>query len=498
MSPSSYRPDDPHLPARRDDDVRLPSLRDLVHPLFRYRRSVVATFVFACAAVAMIAFTAGRTYTAEMKILVKRERLDPIVTSEQQAPFRSDFEVHESELLAEVELLTGRDVLEQVVKASGLIPRADGAGGAPSPAQVSRALASVRANLDVAPIHKTPMISVRYRSADPQLAARVLEQLATLYLARHLAVHRPAGAHQFFSEQMSRSKEVLHESEARLRAFTEREQVVSPEAERESTLAKLSEFEATMQETEAAIADATRRMSAVEDELARTPARQVTQISNNGNLEMIRALKSQVLALEIRRTDLLRKFRPQYPAVVQVETELRQLRHALNQTEEMPLTGEVTDQNPTHQWLRNEAVRVRTERDALTARGEAVGRTITGYRARARRLDALTVEQQSLLRDVKAAQEDMALYQRKQEEARIADALDRTRIANVMVAEPPAIPREPRSRRNLILVMGGLASMVLSFGVAYLRHAFNPRFRTAEEVYLVLDVPVLASLPAAE
>ena len=41
------------------------------------------------------------------------------------------------------------------------------------------------------------------------------------------------------------------------------------------------------------------------------------------------------------------------------------------------------------------------------------------------------------------------------------------------------------------------ASIVLSLAVAYLLQALDPRFRTPDEVYRVLDVPVLAALPAA-
>jgi uncharacterized protein involved in exopolysaccharide biosynthesis len=213
-------------------------------------------------------------------------------------------------------------------------------------------------------------------------------------------------------------------------------------------------------------------------------------------VDAVRNLRAQILQLEIKRNDLLQKFTPQYPPVVQLEAELGQLQHALTASEQAPLTDQVTDQNPTHQWLRSESARVRTERDALAARAAAIRRTVAEYRERVRRLDAQAIEQQALLRDVKVAEDNVALYQRKQEEARISDALDRTRIANVAVAEPPAVSN--RSIRALILLIGGAAAIVLSLGAAYLLHALNPRFRTPDEVHRVLDVPVLASLPAAE
>ena len=88
------------------------------------------------------------------------------------------------------------------------------------------------------------------------------------------------------------------------------------------------------------------------------------------------------------------------------------------------------------------------------------------------------------------------MYRHKQEEARISDALDRTRVANVTIADPPSIPSTASSYAPLILAAGGVLSIVLSIALAYFLNAIDPRFRTPDEVYEVLEVPVLAALPA--
>ena len=55
-----------------------------------------------------------------MKILVKRERVDPIMSADPNAPPQGRADVTEDELNSEVELLKSRDLLEQVAVASGL------------------------------------------------------------------------------------------------------------------------------------------------------------------------------------------------------------------------------------------------------------------------------------------------------------------------------------------------------------------------------------------
>lgn len=479
------------------DDLRLPPARAWVVPVFRHRRAAGLVFVCLIAMVITAALLAERVYEAEMKVLVKRGRIDPVMTGEAQAPSAMPLDVGESELYAEVELLNSRDLLEQVVQATGLAgPPPDRAASADAD-RVARAVERLRRDLTIEPLRKTTMIHVAYRSTDPRQAASVLDHLSTLYLEKHLAVHRPAGAHQFFSEQADRYDGELRAAEARLKDFTAREQVVSPLDEKTAALQKVSEFEGTLQETLAAIADSTRRLDAIQRELASTPDREVTEVHDAGNVAVIRGLRAQILQLEIKRDGLLQKFMPDYPPVVALDREVEQLRAALVVAEQDPLRDQTTDRNPTHQWLRNEAARVQAEQKALMARADAIRRTVAEYTDRARRMDRLSIEQQDLMRTVKEAEDHYLLYRRKQEEARISDALDHTRIANVAVAEAPTVPQTPSSRRGVILAGGGFLAVLLSLMAAYGLHTADPHFRSPEEVSRVLDVVVLASLPAS-
>jgi len=481
------------------NDVHLPTLRDVIGPVFRYRRVATLTFVAIMAATVTAAALATRTYEARMKILVNRERIDPVVSSDPHAESSTRIDVSEGELYSEIALLTSRDLLAQVARDAGLVASAPAGAKADASeaARVDRAVRSLDRDLDIQPLRKTTMIEVRYGARDPQRAARVLDHLAQLYLAKHLAVHRPAGARQFFADQSTRLHDELKAAETRLNQFRQREQVVSATEQRAAALQKLSEFESTLQQTEAAIADATRRIASVDAQLTTTPARHVTQVRDGGNVESIRTMKGQVLQLELKRSELLQKFTPQYPPVVQVEADIKQLQEAIAEAEATPLHDQTTDQNPTYQWLASERARVQTERDAQLARAGALRRTIAEYQARASRLDSQSLEQQELLRQVKTAEDSYVLYQRKQEEARIADELDRTRIANVALAEPPTVPQTATSPRRTILFGGTILAVVLSLGAAFLLHATSPYFRTPDEVYRVLDIPVLASLPAS-
>jgi uncharacterized protein involved in exopolysaccharide biosynthesis len=262
-------------------------------------------------------------------------------------------------------------------------------------------------------------------------------------------------------------------------------------------LQQLAMFESALEQARADAADATRRLAATEAQLAGTPDRQVTAIRTGSNSNLIGQLKSRILEMELQRDEMLRKFTPAYPPVVQLDGQLALARATLERAEQAPVLDETTDQNPTHQWLRNEIARIRPERDALSARVAAMTRTVNEYRDRARRLEEVSMEQQELTRAVKTAEDTYVLYEQRQEEARIADALDSTRIANVTIADQPRVPQAPsQAQRTLILWAGLFTAIVGGLAAAYVLDWLQPRYGSDQDVQQSLQIPVLASVSA--
>jgi uncharacterized protein involved in exopolysaccharide biosynthesis len=478
---------------------RTPTLRDLAAPLFRQRYLVIGCFAAVSLAVAAAVLTSPRVYEAELKILVKHDRVDPLVSGNPGQVVPDNREVSEQELMSEVELLKGRDLLESVAQATGLHeqPRVRARARNRTEA-LALAIAALQRDLTIAPVRKTRMIEVSYISPDPRLARNVVETLSRLYLEKHLAVRRPPGVRQFFSDQMARSRDDLNAARARLDEFTARTRVVSADAEKESALQKQAEFEGTQRQAEAALAETGRRIAALEAEMAQTPANRTSEVRTSDDAELMRELKSRILTLDTKRAELLRKFTPGYRAVVEVEQQLQQARAALDEAERAPVRQETVAVNPTRQWVENEIARARTEQAALAARARSLGAAAGDYRARAQQLELRSAEQQELLRDVKAAEEQYLLYQRKQEEARISDALDRTRITNVAIAQAPGVSFEPhRSRSVLWLPVGLFVALALSLTLAFAVDAMSGTIRTPDELRAALDVPMLAFVPAS-
>ncbi len=488
------------------------TLRDIVAPVFCHRRLVALSFFGIFLGVVFLGLLLPRQYEAQMKILVKRERVDPVVTTDRNAslPLRPD--VTEEDLNSEVELLKSRDLLEKVVLACGLhrsdrkpfwalaFPAGEGSEASQAPENdsgvVAKAVRTLENKLHVEPLKKTNLIRVTYESPDAQLAARVLITLADLYLEKHVAVHRPAGALDFFERETERYREELGAAEGRLASFNRDEGVVAAQLEKEITIQKLAEFDATLRATQSAVAETEKRIHELEAQLATSPLRLTTQIRTSDNPGLLQQLKTTLLSLELKRTELLEKFDPSYRLVQEVETHIAQTRSALAAAERAPVREETTDRDPTHEWLRAELTKSRTELAALRARGIAIAQVVRAYEEKARQIDQKGTVQQSLLRDGKAAEENYLLYLRKKEEARISDALDHRRIVNVALAEAATVPSLPSQPRwSWTLLMGFLLASLVSVGLAFVSNYWDPSFRTPDELQEFLSVPVFASMP---
>jgi len=482
------------------------SVRDLLAVGFRQRRVILNTFLGILGCSLLVALLLPKQYESQMKILVRHERADSVVSAERESPQQMRTEVTEGELQSEAELLKSRDLLSKVVIACNLQKETGGfwstmrrklfgGGDASAEEKLARAVLSLEKDLDVRPIKLTNLISVSYRAGDPQLAARVLNSLSGLYLEKHLAMHRVPGAFEFFHQQAEDYRQALASTESRLASFGKDQGVVSPTLRREITVRKLSESEAAAHDTQAAIVETQERIRTLEHQLASLPARQTTQVRTLDNPQLMERLKSTLLDLELKRSELLTKFEPTYRPVQEVEQQIAQTREAIASAEKAPLRDETTDRDPTYEALRAELAKANTELATLQARAIASADMVRFYRAETQKLDGQELLQQDMLRAAKANEENYLLYLRKQEEARISDALDRQRISNVLVAEAATVPFKPRGRSLLVILLGGVFAAFASVMLAFVVDRWDPSFRTPEEVQDYLGTPVLAAFP---
>jgi len=473
-----------------------PTPRELAATLFRRPRLVAASFALLLLIMMFFVIFSAR-YESHFMVLLRRGRYDPVVSSQPASPM--DFtrpDITEEELNSEVELLHDDALLKQVVALAGIVPANTPESERPS--EIERAARKLSRRLDVEALKKSNLIQVIYKDTSPQRAARVLAALSALYVQRHTNLQRPPGEIEFFDRQTAAYEQRLHRSESELVHFTRSRGVASAALERDIALQKLGEATASSRQTDQDRIETERRISSLAEQIKSFPKRSVTLEHWADNPEVLEKMKTHLLELQLKRIELLTRFEPSYRLVQEVDQEIADTHASIAAEALTPVRDETTDKNPNYEWARMELEKAQVERDGLQARQSEASAQVASLRSFAQQLQSDSVDQQDLMRDAKADEDNYLLYLHKREEARIGDALDERHILNVAIVEPPVAPALPEHSTVLYFVLAFGLSLMFTVGIAFTTEYFDPTIRTPDEALGLLEIPVLAWLPAPE
>jgi uncharacterized protein involved in exopolysaccharide biosynthesis len=478
------------------------SLRDFALPLFRRKKLLIWTFIIVLVGIPLIALLGGPAYSSRMVILVNRERLDPLVSTEATTQLiTTDNPVTPEEINSEVELLRSRDVLEQVVLANGLeTSHGFSLADLLRPHQtredrIAHAVKGLAQQLKVANIRNSNLIEITYKTPNPELSYKVLKSLGDLYVTKHVAVHRPTGSYQFFAQQTENYRKELEGSERKLREFGRTNAIAAPDDQRTNLSSQASDSVGLLHVAEQSIAADKERIASDRQQMLATPQRSTTLQTSAANDKVIDDLHAALLAAQTKRTQLLMKYDPSFPLVREADQEVRDDQAAIAKAEEKRYTAETSDRDPTYELLREDLAKSQVDLSAQRATLDATRRSIQSIRGEMVRLDQLSITQRDLDREAKAAESNYLLYLAKREQERTSNALDVTRIANVAIAVPPTIPVLPVLSWPMIILVALSSAVVLSIGLAYAVDYFDPSFHTPEQIIEDLGIPVVVAFP---
>src|ERR1700690_1059245 len=297
------------------------TLRDFAAMGFLRRRAVLVCF-FGLLLGTIVFAVFFSTYRAETEILLHRERVDPVATAEQSTPLVVSSLISEEEVNSEVELIKSRDVLRPVVVKTGLDQNIHPLFRHKTPLEkIDIAVESLRKRLIVEALPKTNMVQIQYASAKPEVAALVLEELDNSYVEKHREMHYPAGQFKFFDQETAKASMDLQAAEAKLKEFPGQVGTANPTVTRDFTLQKLTESNYDLGQTREAIAETSHRIDSLRQLQKTTPPRLTTQMRDADAEGVLQQMKSTLLALDLKRSDMASKYKPDYPPLQDLNRE---------------------------------------------------------------------------------------------------------------------------------------------------------------------------------
>jgi uncharacterized protein involved in exopolysaccharide biosynthesis len=340
----------------------------------------------------------------------------------------------------------------------------------------------------VAPVSKSNLIQVSYAAADPQWAADFVNRLAERHVERRAEMNQQAEALGFLESQRRLLNDKLRAAEGALGNFYAREGIDATPEQRTALRAQLTTLESTLANSTTELAEGAARAAFLSQEIRSGRA---VWTSASSQADPLLLLKTRLVDLQLRRSELLTKFAPGNAKVQDLDSQIEEARRLLA-VEEKARASTGGGNGP----LQLELTQTQAQLAAVRARVDGLRSRIASARIALAHLDQIASEQERLEQDVAAAKEAFLTYSKKVEEARFSDALDASQIVNVTIAERAEVPVQPEpSKSARILVLAAIMSLFAGVGLAFARDRVDPAVKSSGEAQRVTGLPILADIP---
>lgn len=445
-------------------------LREVISILFKHKYKIVAIFLSVAGISYFMAARIPITYTTKAVIMVNPGR--EFVPIPEVGDMRLPGPSQEVILNTEMELITGREISEAVVKTLGIEKLYPGLARAPSQIAPPQELARMQLsnNLQVRNIGKSNLIQVYFRHHNPHTAALALTTLIDRLKERHLQVFSRVNS-SFLAEQLKAYEERLRKSQQALAKYKEEHQLLSDE--QGGTLAKRRD------DLENQLIAETGRLEELRQTLNSVKSRPGIFFTSGNDL------RSQLNGLRRKERELGQKYNDGSVSMMSLRDDIRLVQQQLKEHEENARRAECLK-------IESEIKTVRLRMTKLQEQFEKADRQLLAFNKGASQL-------YDLKREVAVSESNYQIYLKKTEEARISENMDERRMTNINVIQEPSVPVIPDEQQKQKTVrMGLLMALALSLGTAFAFEFVPQVFMTPDSVKRRLGVPLLATFEHRE
>ncbi len=469
--------------------------REYLRTLIKRKWIVIICLVTIFSVVAIATLKTTPVYEAGGTIAINKP--DTTLNFQNSATFSLDY-YDPTELDTEVKILQSDLLAMQVIRELNLDRRPEIAGQAPpapspsldltsdplqiDPGRASSMIGGFKGNLRVTLSPNTRIIEVHYRSADPQMAANVVNTLMQTYVENNFKARFESTmqASDWLSKQLVDLQMKVETSQEKLVRYQKEHEILGADEKQNITMAKLDELnkELTAAESERMDKEALYRLVDSGDPdaiLSSANALEEAGAGGQTSSALLGGLRSREADLKIQVADLSTQFGPSYPKLNQLSNQLKEI--------DSQIQGE----------MKKIVAKVRGQYNAALQRENMLHTALDKQKQEANKLNESAIEYTLLKRDVDTNRQLYEGLLQKLKEAGVSAGLKSNNFRIVDSARPPTGPIEPNVPRNLLFAaVLGLAS---GMGLAFLIEALDNTVRTTEQAQMIAGVASLGMIP---
>ncbi|MFQ6082948.1 MAG: GumC family protein [Candidatus Aminicenantia bacterium] len=454
--------------------------------------TTVVTLVFATG---LFSFLATPIYQAKVTFLIEKENPE-VWTLQELFGLTGGWWYYQEYYNTQIKLLYSRSLAQRVIKKMNLDRGKEfGAGKSNKrgvlttlkswilPSKKERKIngsknytgliTSFLSRLEVLPVRQTRMVEVKYKSANPQLAADILNTFADEFTNFHLEKKYEATkqASDFLAQQIANLRNDLAEKERELQKYSQEKKMFFL-SDKESTI--VSKFAALNTAfTEAQIERIKRE--ATYRELKELKVDALPPFVDN---TLIQNLKEEYTQIKNKYEEKSKIFKPEYPEMIRLKARLESMRDELKKEIEKAIQAAESDYR------------------AAFKKEKSLENLLESQKQEVIRLNNNAILYNSLKIEIENKRNLFNSLTARQNETLISARLKGLKTSNIKIidrAEAPLVPISPKKKRNLILAF--IIGFFGGFGLAFFLEYIDKSVKTPEEVESLTRLPTLGVIP---
>ena len=329
-----------------------------------------------------------------------------------------------------------------------------------------------RGGLSVEPIGGSELVRINYDSPDPEFSKRAANSIAEAFVAQNLERRFDSNSYAkgYLEDRLQELKLKLEESERKLVDFAQKENIVSSGDESGTNL------------TSASLTSINAAYSKAKEERIRAEARwrQAPSLRGGGldaaagEAPMIKGLQESRAKLQMEYQDKLRLYKPDYPVMQQLKSQIDEVNKQIAAEEGNIRTG------------------IQAEYQAALQQEQMLENQLNSMKGEVLDLQHRSIQYNIFKREVDTNRQLYDALLQRYKEIGVAGGVSANNISLVDRAQP-GYKFSPDLRRNMALatVLGLLLGALLALGFEYL----DDTIKRPEEMEKLLGVPVLGAIP---
>ncbi len=355
-------------------------------------------------------------------------------------------------------------------------------------------------NLETEEVRGTDVLSVSYRSKDPEEAVAVVKKIMVLYLKNNLAFTRSqaASARQVLERQIPRTELEIKEAAADLRRFQETNNVVDLTAEAEAGIKVRIELAGQILANRSKLTAALSQVGSLQKQLGLN-SEQAIAFSTLSQAPAVQKTFSDLTQIESQLAVERVRYRSPHPKVTAIERKRDSTRELLDQRigqilqQPMFVSEGGLQMGELRIDLATGLVKAFNESEALTGQQALLNRSYQELETRLTDIPRLAQQQMQLQQRLSIAQGTLVDLTKNFVTAKVAEDVN---DGSVQLLSPATLQDEPVFPRPLLnLALGMLAGALFSgIAIVYLDQ-IDTLARSERDIRKLFAYPVLATIP---